>query len=116
MSYIDEMVSSMWESFSRSKLKPIFDNLGLKRGCHGYSIGGDSGYIHLRLYNPDIQIREYDHNGKVFVFFGYDNRVGAWGGYTRKYEVKDPSIFKNPRWKTIIKQGGVKASPDVIMI
>lgn len=114
MSYIDEMVSRVKSRFERSRLKPIFDNLGLKPGGR-YSIGGDLGYQSLRLYDHDAEIREYD-NGKVYVFFGYDDRVGAWGGYTRKYEVKDPSIFKNPRWKTIIKQGGVKASPDVIMI
>jgi len=116
MDWIDEMVAERWDSFNRSKLKPILDNLGLKRGGHGFSIGGDSGYIHLRLYNPDVEIREYEHNGKVFVHFGYDDSAGAWGGYTRKYEVTDPAIFKSPRWMDAVKRGGVKTSPDVIMM
>ena len=115
MSYIDEIVSSVKSSFERSKLKPIFDNLGLKPGGR-YSIGGDDCYMSLRLYAHDAEVREYYHNGKVYVYFDYDNSVGAWGGYTRKYEVKDPAIFKSPRWKDIIKSEGVKASPDVIMI
>lgn len=112
-SYIDEMVRRTKERFNRSRLKPIFDNLGLKSG--EYSIGGDLGYQSLRLYKFDAEIREY-HNGQVFVHFGYDDRVGAWGGYTRKYEVTDPDIFKSPRWRETIKSGGVKTSPDVIMI
>ena len=114
MGYIDDMVRSATERFERSKLKTIRDNLCLKPGGR-YSIGGDLGYQSLRLYDFDAEIREYD-NGKVFVLFGYDDRAGAWGGYTRKYEVKDPDIFKSPRWKEIIKREGTKASPDVIMI
>ena len=112
--YIDRMVSNTLARFNRSKLKHIFDNLGMKPG-DGYSIGGDLGYMSLRLYAFDAEVRQYD-NGKVFVYFDYDDRVGAWGGYTRKYEVKDLDVFKSPRWKSIIKSEGVKASPDVIMI
>lgn len=115
MDYIDSIVSSVWERFNRSRLKPILDNLGLKRGDNGFSIGGDMGYQSLRLYSPNAEIREYE-NGKLFVHFGYDDKAGAWGGYTRKYEVKDPDIFKSPRWKEIIKREGAKTSPDVIMI
>ena len=114
MSYIDEMVSRVKSRFERSRLKPIYDNLGLKPGGR-YSIGGDLGYISLKLYDHDAEVRAYD-NGKVFVHFGYDNKAGAWGGYTRKYEVTDPDIFKKPKWKTIIQSEGVKTSPDVIMI
>ena len=112
MDYIDEIVNSAWARFNRSKLKPILDNLGLKRGGKGFSIGGDLGYISLKLYDHDAEVRAYD-NGKVFVHFGYDDKAGAWGGYTRKYEVTDPDIFKRPRWKTIIKQGEVKTQSDV---
>lgn len=115
MDYIDEIVSSMWGRFNRSRLKPILDDLGLKRGDKGFSISGDLGYVSLKLYDHDVEVRAYD-NGKMFVYFGYDVKAGAWGGYTRKYEVTDTGIFKNPRWKTIIKQGGVKTQPDVIMI
>lgn len=112
-SYIDEMVRRTTDRFNRSKLKTIIDNLGLKPG--GYSIGGDLGYMSVRLYAHDAEVRQYD-NGKVYVYFGYDDNAGAWGGYTRKYEVKDLDIFKSPRWKSIIKSEGTKASPDVIMI
>ena len=114
-SYIDRMVRQRWESFNKSKLKPILDNLGLKRGGGGFSIGGDLGYISLKLYNPNVEIRQY-RDGKVFVHFGYDDNAGAWGGYTRKYEVKDPSLFKNRRWLDIIRKEGIKTSPDVIMM
>lgn len=114
-SYVDQMIRRSWERFNRSKLKPIFDNLGLKRGGGGFSLSGDLGYISLKLDNPRVEIREYD-NGKVFVHFGYDNNAGAWGGFTRKYEVKDPNIFKKPRWYEIIKRGGMETSPDVIMM
>ena len=112
--YIDTMVSNTLARFNRSKLKIVCDNLGLKPGG-GYSIGGDLGYISLRLFYCGAEVRQYN-NGKVFVYFDYDDSVGAWGGYTRKYEVKDLDIFKSPRWKSIIKSEGVKASPDVIMI
>lgn len=114
-SWIDRMVRSRWERFDNSKLKPIFDNLGLKRGGGNFTIDGDLGYISLKLYNPKVEIRAYD-NGKVFVHFGYNDEAGAWGGFTRKYEVKDPNIFKSPRWKEIIKKGGMETSPDVIMM
>lgn len=114
-SYIDTMVNNKLARFNRSKLKTVRDNLGLKPGGDGYSIGGDSGYMSLRLFYCGAEVRQYD-NGKVFVYFDYDDRVGAWGGYIRKYEVKDLEIFKSPRWKSIIKSEGVKASPDVIMI
>lgn len=115
MSYIDEWLASRVTSrFERSRLKPIRDILGLKPG-EDYCISGDLGYQSLRLFKHGVEIREYD-NGKVYVYFGYNDSVGAWGGYTRKYEVKDPAVFKSPRWKDIIKSEGVKASPDVIMI
>ena len=104
------MVRVRMDRFNRSKLKPIIDNLGLKA-----SIGGDLGYISARLYAFNAEIREYD-NGKVFFYFDYDENAGAWGGYTRRYEVKDPDVFKSPRWRSIVKSEGVKTSPDVIMI
>ena len=113
--YIDDMIESRWRAFNNSKLKPIFDNLGLKRGGGGFSIGGDLGYISLKLYKDNVEIRQYD-NGKVFVCFGYDDNAGAWGGYTKKYEVKDPDIFKTPRWKQLIKSNYSAKSPDVVMI
>lgn len=113
-SYIDQMVRRTTDRFNRSKLKPIIDNLGLKPGG-GYSIGGDLGYMSVKLYAFNAEVRQYD-NGKVFVYFDYDDSVGAWGGYTRRYEVKDPDVFKSPRWKSIIKSEGVKTSPDVIMV
>ena len=111
-SYIDMMVSMAKARFNRSKLKPILEDLGLKSG---YSIGGDLGYQSLRLYDFDAEVRQYD-NGKVYVYFGYDDKRGAWGGYTRKYEVKDPDVFKSPRWKSIIMESASAATPDVIMI
>ena len=114
-SYIDTMVSNTLARFNRSKLKIVRDNLGLKPGGGGYTIGGDLGYMSVRLYAHDAEVRQYD-NGKVYVYFDYNDNAGAWGGYTRKYEVKDLDIFKSPRWKSIIKSEGVKASPDVIMI
>lgn len=113
--YIDRMVSNTLARFNRSKLKIVRDNLGLKTEDRKYCISGDLGYISLRLFAFDAEVRQYD-NGKVFVYFDYDDRVGAWGGYTHKYEVKDLDVFKSPRWKSIIKSEGVKASPDVIMI
>ena len=113
--YIDTMVSNTLARFNRSKLKTVRDNLGLKLEDRKYGISGNSGYMALRLYAYDAEVRQYD-NGKVFVYFDYDDSVGAWGGYTRKYEVKDLDVFKSPRWKSIIKSEGVKASPDVIMI
>ena len=112
-SAIDKYVRWMRFRFDNSGLKPILDVLHLKQGQ--YVIGGDSGYLALKLNNPRVEIREYD-NGKIFVHFGYDNNAGAWGGFTRKYEVKDPNIFKNPRWYEIIKRGGMETSPDVIMM
>ena len=115
MDWIDEMVEEIWSRFNSSRLKPILDNLGLKRGDKGFSIGGVLGYQSLKLYDFDAEVRQYD-NGKLFVFFGYDGSAGAWGGYTRKYEVTDPAIFKSPRWMNAVKRGGVKTSPDVIMI
>lgn len=111
-SYIDMMVSMTKARFNRSKLKPILEDLGLKSG---YSIGGDLGYQSLKLYDFDAEVRQYD-NGKVYVYFGYDDKAGAWGGYTRKYEVKDPDVFKSPRWKSIIMESASAATPDVIMI
>ena len=114
-SYIDRMVRRTWERFDKSKLKPIFDNLGLKKGSGGYTIGGDFGYLSLKLYSPKVEIQACD-NGKIFVRFGYDDNVGAWGGYTRKCEVKDTDIFKDPKWFSIVKRNAVKANPDVIMI
>lgn len=114
-SYIDRMVRRKTEWFNRSKLKIVRDMLGLKPGGDGYSIGGDSGYMSLRLFTHGAEVRQYD-NGKVFVYFDYDDRAGAWGGYTRRYEVKDLEIFKSPRWKSIIKSEGTTTSPDVIMI
>lgn len=113
-SYIDRMVRRTTDRFNRSRLKPIIDNLGLKPGS-GYSIGGDLGYMSVRLYAHDAEVRQYD-NGKVYFYFGYDDNAGAWGGYTSRYEVKNLDIFKSPRWKSIIKSEGVKTSPDVIMI
>lgn len=113
--YIDTMVSNTLARFNRSKLKTVRDNLGLNPKDGKYCISGDLGYMSLRLYAYDAEVRQYD-NGKVFVYFDYDDSVGAWGGYTRKYEVKDLDVFKSPRWKSIIKSEGVKASPDVIMI
>lgn len=115
LSWIDRMVQARWKRFDNSKLRVIFDNLGLKRGDKGFSLTGDSGYQSFKLYNPNVEFREYD-NGNVYVFFGYDDNVGAWGGYTRKYEVKDPSIFNRRNWFNIIKKDSVSTSPDVIMI
>lgn len=114
-SYIDRMVRQTWERFDKSKLKPIFDNLGLKKGSGEFAISHDLGYIALEIYSPKVEIRAYE-NGKVFVHFGYDDYVGAWGGYTRKCEVKDTDIFKDPKWFGIIKRNAVKATPDVIMV
>ena len=111
-SYVDRMVRRAWERFNNSRLRPIFDALNLKKG--EYSIGGDYSYQSLKLLKHDIEIREYN-NGRIFVHFGYDGNAGAWGGYTRKCEVKDPSIFSNPRWMSIIKRGGTETAPDVIM-
>ena len=115
-SYVDRMVNSAWRRFDRSGLKPIFDNLGLKRGGGGFSLGGDFGYTSFKLYNPNVEFRDYDKDGRVFVFFGYDPNAGALGGFTRKYEVKDPDIFKNPNWKRIIQKDSTSTSPDVIMM
>ena len=113
--YIDRMVSNTLARFNRSKLKTVRDNLGLNPKDGKYCISGDLGYMSLRLFYCGAEVRQYD-NGKVFVYFDYDDRVGAWGGYTRRYEVKDLDVFKSPRWKSIIKSEGVKTSPDVIMI
>lgn len=112
--YIDRMIRLRWQRFDMSNLKPIFDNLGLKRGGHGFSIGGDSGYISLRLDNPDVEFRAYN-NGKVFACFDYDKNAGAWGGYSRECEITDPDVFKNPKWFDLIKRNGAKKSPDIIM-
>ena len=112
--YIDRMVSNTLARFNRSKLKTVRDNLGLNPKDGKYCISGDLGYMSLRLFYCGAEVRQYD-NGKVFVYFDYDDSVGAWGGYTRKYEVKDLDVFKSPRWKSIIKSEGVKTSPDVIM-
>jgi len=115
LSYVDRMISAKYDRFDRSKLKPIFDNLGLKRGDGKYTLSGDYGYQSFKLNRPKVEFREYD-NGKVYVFFGYNDNVGAWGGYTKKYEVTDPNIFKSPNWMRLISQEGEKASPDVIMM
>lgn len=111
-SYIDWMVRQSRADFDRSPLRAILDDLGLKSG--EYSIGGDLGYRSLRLRKPDAEIRLYD-DGRIFVHFGYDGSAGAFGGYTRKYEVKDPGIFKRPGWEKIVRAGSVGTSPDVIM-
>ena len=113
--WIDRMVRRTWERVNNSNLKPIMDNLGLKRGSGNFTISGDLGFISLKLNSPKVEIQACD-NGKVFVRFDYNDNVGAWGGYTRKYEVKDTDIFKNPRWFSIIKKDGIKTSPDVIML
>lgn len=113
--WIDRMVRRTWERVNNSNLKPIMDNLGLKRGSDNFTIDRDSGYIALKLYSPKVEIRACD-NGKVFVHFCYDDNAGAWGGYTRKCEVSDTDIFKNPQWFSIIKKGGVKTTPDIIML
>ena len=114
--WIDRLVRERWESFNKSKLKPILDNLGLKRGDSGFGLSGDSGYISFKLYAKNVEFREYYHNGKVYVFFGYDDNAGAWGGYTRKYEVTDASIFKKTNWMSLVNDSGKKASPDVVML
>lgn len=114
-SYVDRMIRAKYERFDRSKLKPIFDNLGLKRGDGKYTLSGDYGYESFKLNSPNVEFREYD-NGKVYVLFGYNDNAGAWGGYTKKYEVTDPNIFKSPNWMRLIKQSGEKTSPDVIMM
>lgn len=113
--WADRLVRQRWESFNNSKLRTIFDNLGLKRGGDGFVLDADYGYICFRYYRANVEFRQY-HNGKVFVLFGYDDNAGAWGGYMRKCEVKNTDIFKNPRWLSIIKQNGIKATPDVVMI
>lgn len=112
-SYIDWMVRSIRSRFDRSKLKPILDMLCLKKG--EYCISGDLGYQCIKLIRHNAEIREYD-DGKIFVHFGYNESVGAWGGYTRRCEVKDTNIFKDPMWFYTIKQNGTKTSSDVIMI
>ena len=112
-SYIDRMVRNRRSDFENSPLKVIVDNMGLKRG--EYTIGGDMGYRCIRLDNPDMEIRLYN-NGKIFVHYGYDGNAGAWGGYTRKCEVKNPDFFKNPAWEKIVMSNGAKTSPDVIMM
>ena len=115
LSWIDKCVNDTWNRVNKSKLKPILDNLGLARGKGGFSIGGDYNYDSIKLYNPRVEIRAY-YNGDVYMFFGYNDNVGAWGGFTKKYEVTDPDIFKTSKWKQIIKNGGVDTSPDVIMM
>lgn len=108
------MVRAVLNRFNNSKLKIIFDNLGIKQGSRDYILSGDEGYISIKLYNPNVEFRQYGN--VVWMFFGYDDNAGAWGGYTRKYKVVDLDIFKTPKWKQIIKTDGVKATPDVIMI
>lgn len=97
----------------RTRLKAVFDLLRLKPG--EYTLTADMGYKAIELYDPEMQIREYD-NGKIFVHYGYDDSVGAWGGFTRKCEVGDISVFKSPKWKSIIMGRGGETTPDVIMI
>ena len=112
-SVIDRMIRESNERFNNSRLKPISDNLGLKQDQ--FCISGDLGYMCIKIFNPKVEIRQYQ-NGRIFVFFDYDDNIGAWGGYSRKYEVKDTDFFKSPKWMETIKDGGVETSPDVIIL